>query len=63
MNHKRRGLALIFNHEIFECHNDRLGTSTDRKRLEKTLEALDFDVRIFEDETVSEIKGVLQDCE
>ncbi|XP_031623109.1 caspase-1-like [Contarinia nasturtii] len=61
MNHGRRGLALIFNHELFECNKPRNGSSADRNRLQTTLESLDFDVKIFENETVSEIRGVLQE--
>lgn len=61
MNHKKRGMALIFNHEIFDCNSARKGTNIDRDRLADTLESLDFDVEIFENETISEIKGVLEE--
>lgn len=61
MDHKKRGMALIFNHEIFDCNSARNGSSTDRDRLQQTLESLDFDVRIFENESIFEIKGILQE--
>ncbi|XP_055299281.1 caspase-1-like [Sitodiplosis mosellana] len=61
MNHKKRGLALIFNHEVFDCNTPRKGTRADRDNLHKTLEALDFDVEIFENESISDIKGILEE--
>lgn len=61
MDHKKRGMALIFNHEMFDCNSPRKGTSADRDRLEYTLESLGFEVKIFENETISEIKGVLEE--
>lgn len=61
MDHKKRGIALIFNHEVFDCNSPRKGTNVDRDRLTKTLESLAFDVKIFENEAISVIKGVLND--
>lgn len=61
MDHKKRGMALIFNHEIFDCNSPRKGTNADRDNLHKTLEALDFDVKIFENEDISDIKGILKE--
>lgn len=61
MDHKKRGMALVFNHEIFDCNSARRGTNIDRNRLSQTLESLDFDVKIFENETITEIKGVLEE--
>lgn len=61
MNHKNRGLALIFNHERFD--NDmkhRSGTQADRERLCETFRALDFDVRIYDDLKQSEILDQLE---
>ncbi|XP_023813211.2 caspase-6 [Oryzias latipes] len=52
MNHKRRGLALIFNHERFYWRlgmNSRSGTNADRHSLEKRLLDLNFDVRSYDD--------------
>ncbi|NWI64815.1 CASP6 protein, partial [Todus mexicanus] len=52
MNHKRRGIALIFNHEHFYWHlrmPQRLGTFADRNNLEHCLTKLGFEVRLFDD--------------
>ncbi len=52
MNHRRRGLALIFNHKNFEPRRGlgtRIGTDVDRDNLKRTLTDLDFDVRVYED--------------
>ncbi|KAF2898556.1 hypothetical protein ILUMI_07627 [Ignelater luminosus] len=49
MNHKNRGLALVFNHEIFDIHElrRRSGTSVDCENLVARLEKLGFDVKVF----------------
>lgn len=51
MNHKRRGLALIFNHENFDVPQlkARAGTNVDCENLSATLKALDFEVRVYKD--------------
>ncbi|XP_031409132.1 caspase-6 [Meleagris gallopavo] len=52
MNHQRRGVALIFNHEHFFWHlrlPDRRGTLADRNNLKRSLTDLGFEVRIFDD--------------
>lgn len=59
MSHKRRGMALIFNHETFEMDLPRKGTNSDRDRLKDTLASLDFDVNVYENRTISEIKNIL----
>ncbi|XP_021381153.1 caspase-6 isoform X2 [Lonchura striata] len=51
MNHQRRGLALIFNHEHFFWHlklQDRRGTWADRNNLKCILTDLGFEVRLFD---------------
>lgn len=60
MDHKKRGLALIFNHAKFDRNSPRTGTHVDRDRLEKTLQTLDFDVRVYEDYRIDQIKNVLE---
>lgn len=60
MDHKKRGLALIFNHAKFDHHSPRIGTHVDRDRLEKTLQSLDFDVTCYEDLTIEQIKNVFE---
>ncbi|NWH15873.1 CASP6 protein, partial [Grus americana] len=52
MNHQRRGVALIFNHEHFFWHlklPDRRGTIADRNNLKHSLTDLGFEVRQFDD--------------
>ncbi|XP_067424313.1 caspase-6 [Emydura macquarii macquarii] len=52
MNHKRRGVALIFNHERFYWHltlPDRRGTHADRENLKRSLTELGFEVICFDD--------------
>lgn len=51
MNHKHRGLALIFNHEYFPqgLHSTRRGTKKDRDRLGEVLTNLGFRVETKDD--------------
>uniref|UniRef100_A0A8C3F9D3 Caspase-6 n=1 Tax=Chrysemys picta bellii TaxID=8478 RepID=A0A8C3F9D3_CHRPI len=58
MNHKRRGVALIFNHEQFYWHltlPDRRGTLADRDNLKRSLTELGFEVRCFDDLKAEEV--------
>ncbi|KAL4618186.1 caspase-6-like [Arapaima gigas] len=60
MNHKRRGLALIFNQELFEGQAPRRGTNVDRDKLKERLEDLNFEVRpnnnLTKEEVICELK-------
>ncbi|NWV09620.1 CASP6 protein, partial [Ptilonorhynchus violaceus] len=52
MNHQRRGVALIFNHEFFSWRlmlSNRHGTRADRNNLQRSLSDLGFEVRLFDD--------------
>ncbi len=52
MNHRRRGVAFLFNHMHFDDRlglKQRNGTNADRDNLRLTLRALDFEVRVFND--------------
>lgn len=52
MAYKRRGLALIFNHENFYWHlrlNSRSGTTADRDNLKTRFKELGFEVKAFND--------------
>ncbi|NXC03943.1 CASP6 protein, partial [Orthonyx spaldingii] len=52
MNHQRRGVALIFNHEHFYWKlmlSDRRGTMADSINLKRSLTDLGFEVRLFHD--------------
>ncbi len=60
MNHKRRGLAIIFNHKTFDKNlglGIRNGTDVDRDNLVKTLEELDFEVQVHNDLTYKKLVG------
>ncbi|XP_055972621.1 caspase-6-like [Sorex fumeus] len=51
MNHKRRGIALIFNHEHFYDHlrlKERSGTCVDRENLRRRLQKLGFEVESYD---------------
>ncbi|XP_031628321.1 caspase-1-like [Contarinia nasturtii] len=63
MDHKKRGIALIFNHEKFYDFDvtTRIGTNIDRDRLHQTFSGLGFDVIIHNDRTEREIKTILQE--
>lgn len=51
MNHKRRGQALIFNHEFYDIPSlePRKGTNVDCEKLKNALKNLDFDVKVHKD--------------
>lgn len=58
MDHKKRGLAYIFNHEVFECGGlkARTGTNEDCKNLKECLTWLGFEVQIFKDLNYTDIE-------
>ena len=64
MNHRRRGIAIIFNQKNFDqslgltVHN---GTDQDRDNINIILQQLDFDVRIYNDLPHKEIENILQE--
>lgn len=51
MNHSKRGIALIFNHEVFEIPSlkPRAGTNVDCDNLCKALSQMHFDVKLYKD--------------
>ncbi|CAO1419666.1 unnamed protein product [Diamesa tonsa] len=59
----KRGLALIFNHETFKdpVHTERKGTKKDGDDLKAVLKELQFDVRVYMDLTLDEIRKVLDE--
>lgn len=63
MDHKSRGMAIIFNHERFDQPGvpTRYGTNIDRDNLRETFKSLGFTVKVFNDRTYSEIKDDLED--
>ncbi|KAK9886758.1 hypothetical protein WA026_018410 [Henosepilachna vigintioctopunctata] len=62
MKHKKRGMALIFNHEYFDVAGlkPRAGTSEDCTNLKKCLGNLDFDVQVFKDLKYQAIEGHIE---
>ena len=60
MTHPRRGLAIVFNHKIFNKHAQRNGTNIDRESIKTTLTMLEFEVRIYDDKCASEISKILE---
>jgi len=63
MNHKRRGRAIIFNHQTFNNKPSilRKGTNTDQENLNNTLSKLGFQVEIHEDKEFDDIKQILDE--
>ena len=57
--HDNRGIALIFNHETFSHQPKREGTLKDGKDLKATLQRLQFDVRVYKDLKLKQIKNIL----
>jgi len=55
MDHKRRGKAVIFNHETFERLRKRPGTAVDVRVLKETYEALGFEVVVHNNLNLTDI--------
>ncbi|XP_066042339.1 caspase-6 isoform X2 [Chamaea fasciata] len=65
MNHKRRGVALIFNHEYFFWGlmlSGRPGTMADRDNLKHSLTDLGFEVRHFDDLNAEDVKQKIKEA-
>lgn len=64
MNHKHRGLALIFNHEHFNADHlkSRTGTKADFENLKNSLSRLGFFVKPYNDLTYTEILSALDEA-
>jgi len=61
MSHKRRGMAIIFNHESFDiqslkCRN---GTNVDRDNLKLAMKDLGFEVAVHDNLTSRDIMKIL----
>ena len=62
MNHRRRGLAIVFNHKHFDPRlqlKQRNGTDADRDNLRQTLNLLDFTVNVYNDASYKEMEAIL----
>lgn len=62
MNHGKRGLAIIFNHEFFNVSHlkQRCGTNIDCENLAETLKGLGFEVNDFHNSTHKDISKYLE---
>lgn len=62
MNHQKRGMALIFNHEYYERDYAprRCGTNVDCQELVKCLRELEFEVKDYQNLGLKEMQDVLQ---
>ncbi|KAL1117754.1 hypothetical protein AAG570_004069 [Ranatra chinensis] len=62
MNHKKRGVALLFNFETFDVPQmaRRSGTSADAENLRLQLCRLNFDVRTYNDLKVDELFNIIE---
>jgi caspase-like apoptosis-related cysteine protease len=61
MNHNRRGMAIIFNHEDFDNPSlkRRFGTNVDRDNLKHTLNGLGFEVTVYNDLKTEELMNIV----
>ncbi|KAK2580379.1 hypothetical protein KPH14_006134 [Odynerus spinipes] len=64
MDHPKRGLAIIFNHEHFFINHlkSRSGTNVDCDNLKATLECLGFEVKVYSNYTSKDVTNVLHDA-
>ncbi|NXS80936.1 CASP6 protein, partial [Erpornis zantholeuca] len=65
MNHQKRGVAFIFNHEHFSWRLmmiDRRGTMADRNNLKRCLTDLGFEVRLFDDLTANDVRQKISEA-
>lgn len=60
MNNKRRGIALIFNHVEFKKMAKRNGSKKDCEDICQAFGKLDFDVRVYQDPTVTMVAQALK---
>jgi hypothetical protein len=64
MSHEKRGWAIILNHEKYSEElgiKERTGTNADKISLKQRFEKLKFDVDVYDDLTVSDIKKKLNE--
>lgn len=65
MNHKYRGLLIIFNHEVFNPDTKqprRSGTDEDVVKIKETYESLGFEVHPHKDCTLAQIQNHIKNC-
>ena len=62
MNHNRRGKAVIFNHDVFECRlSPRCGSAVDVRILTETYGALGFEVVVHENLKFTDIQNAISE--
>lgn len=63
MDHPKRGIAIIFNHEHFSINHlkERTGTNVDCENLKATLASLGFTIQVYENYTSKQLGNVLQE--
>ncbi|KAI4491351.1 hypothetical protein M0804_002743 [Polistes exclamans] len=63
MDHSKRGIAIIFNHELFSINHlkPRNGTNTDCENFKSALQLLGFTVRVYENYTFKQLEMVLKE--
>ena len=59
MNHKRRGKAVIFNHDEFKNKSPRPGSAIDVRVLTETYEALGFEVVVHKNLKFTDIQNAI----
>ncbi|XP_059412986.1 caspase-6-like [Carassius carassius] len=65
MDHKKRGMALIFNHENFYWQlrlNSRSGTEADKQNLAKRFQELGFEVKTYNDYKREEVLTIIREA-
>ncbi|CAG9096424.1 Caspase-1 [Plutella xylostella] len=62
MNHKKRGMAIIFNHEHFDIHSlkSRSGTNVDSDNLSRVLKGLGFQVSVMNNLKSADVNRYIQ---
>lgn len=62
MDHQRRGIALVFNHEHFNLSNlkSRSGTHADCQSFVERLKELCFDVEVYNDLNFNDLRRVIE---
>lgn len=63
MNHPKRGIALIFNHEEFGVGGlkQRAGTAVDCENLNEQLKTLGFEVKVYNNMNYTDLNYVVED--
>lgn len=62
MQHSRRGVFVILNHDTFTTERPRKGSDVDVEALQKTHETLGFEVKVYHNSTVDQIKSLIWEC-